>query len=298
MLASYLTPQTQRALIERWREEDMGPEAIDLTSRCCIEPGHLAQAVVAARTAGVLAGASMLPLIAAVYSERLVVTDLLEDGTGLDPDDDHLRVIARIQGPLADLLAMERVALNLIGQLSGVASMTADLARRIAHTRARICDTRKTLVGLRSLQKYAVACGGGVNHRMGLYDAVLIKDNHIAHLPGESLGEKIEGFVDQARAMHPAPQFIEVEVDRLDQLRQVLACRVDMVLLDNMDPPLLRQAVALRDQMAPDILLEASGGIGPDTVVAVAETGVDRISVGALTHSAPCLDVGLDVERV
>ena len=195
--------------------------------------------------------------------------------------------LARVSGPARSLLSAERVALNVLGHLSGVATVTRALVDRISGTRARIVDTRKTLPGLRTLQKAAVRAGGGTNHRMGLYDAVLIKDNHIA-----AVGSAAEA-VRRARA-HVGPDFrVEVEIESLDDLEPVIEAGADIVMLDNMAPSIMRKAV---ERTAGRCLLEASGGITLDTVRAAAETGVDWISIGAITHSAPSLDVALDFE--
>ena len=196
--------------------------------------------------------------------------------------------LAVIEGPAIAILSGERVALNFLGHLSGIATLTAAYAAKIAHTKAKITDTRKTTPGLRALEKYAVRCGGGVNHRFGLDDAVLIKDNHIAVAGG------VGKALDAARAAVGHLVKVEIEVDTLDQLKQVLANgKADVVLLDNMDTKTLRDAVAL---CKGKIVTEASGGVTLETVAAIAKTGVDVISSGALTHSAPSLDVALDIE--
>jgi nicotinate-nucleotide pyrophosphorylase (carboxylating) len=203
--------------------------------------------------------------------------DIVEAGTRL----------ATVSGPARSILAAERLALNLLGQLSGVASATRDLVDRVEGTDARIIDTRKTVPLLRSLQKMAVVAGGGDNHRMGLYDQVLIKDNHI-----EAVGSPAEA-VRRARAHVGDAMKVEVEIERLADLESVIEAGADIVMLDNMPPAEMRQAV---DAAGGRVLLEASGGITHETVRAVAESGVDMISVGALTHSAPSLDVALDLE--
>jgi nicotinate-nucleotide pyrophosphorylase (carboxylating) len=193
-----------------------------------------------------------------------------------------------VAGEARAILAAERVALNFIGHLSGIASATAEFVRRIAHTRARVCCTRKTTPGLRALEKYAVRCGGGFNHRFGLDDAILIKDNHIAVAGG------VRAVLERARQSAGHLVKIEIEVDRLDQLREVLDTDLaDVALLDNMEPAMLREAVKLS---AGRLVLEASGGITLESAAAVAETGVDYLSSGAITHSSPSLDVGLDIE--
>ena len=205
-------------------------------------------------------------------------------------------VVGTLSGSLRGILAVERVLLNLLTHLSGIATLTAAYVAQVAGTSADIYDTRKTIPGLRDLAKYAVACGGGCNHRMGLHDAVLVKDNHIAHIAPAELPGALARMVVAARAAKPRPTFVEIEVDTLDQLRAVLPTGPDIVLLDNMAPDQLRDAVALRNAAAPGVLLEASGGVTLETVGAIARTGVDRIAVGALTHSAPALDLGLDID--
>jgi nicotinate-nucleotide pyrophosphorylase (carboxylating) len=184
------------------------------------------------------------------------------------------------------MLGAERVALNFLGRLSGIATLTRAYVDAVAGTRAAIADTRKTTPGLRALEKYAVRCGGGRNHRVGLFDAILIKDNHIVAAGG------LASAIERARQTAGHMVKIEVEVDTLDQLRDALGYRIDAVLLDNMAPAMLREAVTI---VGGRVLLEASGGVSLDTVRAIAETGVDLISVGALTHSAPVLDLGLDM---
>lgn len=262
--------------------EDLG-RAGDITTQATIPASASARAVIAAREAGVVAG---LPLARAAFAQldrRVVFETAKEDGDRVAPGD----VVARIEGPARAVLSAERVALNYMGRLSGVASLTARYAERIAHTKAKVCDTRKTTPLLRAFEKYAVRCGGGANHRFGLDDAVLIKDNHVA----------VAGGV--APALRAAKSFaghltkIEIEVDSLDQLQEALAEGADVVLLDNMSPDQLRRAV---EMVAGRMICEASGGVTLATIAAIAETGVDLISVGALTHSAPVLDLGLDIE--
>src|SRR5262249_6712716 len=197
---------------------------------------------------------------------------------------------------MRSLLGMERMALNFLQQLSGIATLTAQFVAEVAGTGAVILDTRKTTPAWRALEKYAVRCGGGRNHRFGLYDDVLIKDNHLAWLASarDPLGQAIRA----ARAGAPPGTMVSVEVDTLEQLDRALQCAPDVILVDNLGPTALTEAVRRRNERAPGVLLEASGGITLATVAALARTGVDRISVGALTHSAPALDIGLDFERV
>ena len=202
--------------------------------------------------------------------------------------------VAVISGPLRLILAFERTALNILQHLSGVASLTARFVEAVTGTKATILDTRKTLPGWRLLEKYAVRCGGGQNHRIGLYDAILIKDNHLAHFVHR--GDPIAAAVAAARAYVPPGTTVEIEVDTLDQFDKALACAPNIILVDNFDLDRLREAVRRRDAVAPAIRLEASGGVNLETVRTIAEAGVDRISVGALTHSAPALDLGLDFD--
>jgi nicotinate-nucleotide pyrophosphorylase (carboxylating) len=204
-----------------------------------------------------------------------------------------------LEGPLRGILAAERTLLNYVGHLSGIATLTATFVERTQGTRASICDTRKTLPGMRMLEKWAVRCGGGTNHRIGLFDAMLVKDNHVAGLTPANMAARVASAVAEARARTPL-RFVEVECDHLEQLQAILDLSrgtVDMVLLDNMSAGQLTEAVRMRDAAACGLLLEASGGVNLDSVAAIAATGVDRISIGALTHSAPCLDIGLDIEQ-
>ena len=195
---------------------------------------------------------------------------------------------------MRDLLVIERTVLNFLQRLSGIATLTARFAAEVAGTRAVILDTRKTTPGWRVLEKYAVRCGGGYNHRFGLYDAVLIKDNHLAWLADD--GDPIGRAIRASREHAPEGTVVEIEVDTLDQLDRALECAPEIILVDNFGPEALAEAVRRRDARAPSVLLEASGGVTLETV-RLAATGVDRISVGALTHSAPALDIGLDFER-
>ncbi|BBF91458.1 carboxylating nicotinate-nucleotide diphosphorylase [Blastochloris tepida] len=280
---AFLSPLIVEDAVRRALDEDLG-RAGDITSIATIPAGAAARAVFVARKPGVVAG---LPLADAAF--RLIdpavrFTAHVADGRRIAPGD----VLATVEGPARAVLSGERVALNFLGHLSGIATATAAYADRIKHTKARITCTRKTTPGLRALEKYAVKCGGGSNHRYGLDDAVLIKDNHIAVAGG------VAAVLGRARAAVGHLVRIEIEVDTLDQLAEVLAAGgADVVLLDNMPPAVLRQAVEL---VAGKLVTEASGGINLDTVAAVAETGVDYISSGALTHSVTTLDIGLDIE--
>ena len=270
-----LAPLVRMAL-----QEDLG-RAGDLTTDAIVPQGATATLRLVAREAGVLAGLDLARLAFGLMDADTRFERVLADGSALQPGAE----IARIHGPARALLSGERVALNYLCHLSGVASATAGIARAIAHTPARITCTRKTLPGLRAVQKYAVRVGGGSNHRFGLDDAVLIKDNHIAIAGG------VQAAVQRARAGVGHMVKIELEVDTLAQLEVALALGVDVVLLDNMGVGELRQAVAMCQGRA---ITEASGRITPDTAAAVAETGVDQIAVGWVTHSARVLDIGLD----
>ena len=290
-LSEYISQKRLEQLIRQAKAEDMGPPRRDITTDCLIPARASGRAALRARQKGVLAGCSLLAAIARCYDPDLVVSCSIVDGQALKSGS----AIAHVDGSLRSILTMERVALNFVTHLSGIATLTAEYVRAVAGTRARIYDTRKTLPGLRGLEKYAVACGGGESHRIGLYDAMLVKDNHIAHIPADELPTALNDAIAKARRRQPAPRFVEVEVDTLKQLELVLSCAIDVVLLDNMDANELRQAVAIRDKHAPKVQLEASGGITLENVAKIARTGVDRISVGAITHSAPSLDLGLDI---
>lgn len=290
-LHRYISHEELNTLIALAKCEDLGKANLDITSHCFIPPSLQTTAAMHARKPGRLAGAALLPLIAKHYDESIRIEKSAADGAALTAR----QTIATFTGSLQSILAMERVALNFCTHLSGIATLTATFVDAVAGTQAGIYDTRKTIPGLRGLAKYAVACGGGKNHRIGLYDAVLVKDNHIAHVPTNDLASALKHGIAKARAMNPKPTFVEVEVDNLAQFEQVLQCDVDLILLDNMTPSQMQQAVKMRDRMKPKVELEASGGINLSTVRAAAETGVDRIAIGALTHSAVALDIGLDI---
>ncbi len=262
--------------------EDLGL-AGDITSEATIAAGARASGVIATRKAGVVAGVQLAEAAFKALDADARVDVLIADGGRLKPGD----IIARIAGNARALLGAERVALNFLGHLSGVATLTRAYVDRIAGTRARIIDTRKTTPGLRAFEKHAVRAGGGLNHRFGLFDAILVKDNHIAAAGG--IGKAMAGI--RSRAGHMVK--VEVEVTTLAELDEALAHAPDAVLLDNMPVPMLKAAVA---KVAGRTVTEASGGVTLDTVRQIAETGVDLISVGALTHSAPNLDVGLDFD--
>jgi nicotinate-nucleotide pyrophosphorylase (carboxylating) len=275
-----------RTLIELALREDLSTTG-DLTCRALIRPEQCATVQVVSRAEGVLAGSPVGRMVFEALDRQLQWNALQHDGDRLSKG----TVIAEVSGPLASLLIGERTMLNFMTHLSGIASISRRFVDAVSGTRAQVLDTRKTLPGWRLLEKYAVRCGGAANHRLGLYDGVLIKDNHLAAWTESS---SIAEAVRTARAKSAAQIAIEVEVDTLLQLEDALGGAPDIVLLDNMSIDTLRAAVAIRDRMAPGVLLEASGGVTLDTVGQIARTGVERISVGALTHSAPALDLAFD----
>lgn len=271
-----------RRAVEQALAEDLGDRG-DLTTDATVPAGTQAVATFGARRAGVIAGLAVAEAAFHALDGDVVFTPLASDGDAVGGG----AVVARVAGPARALLSAERVALNFLCHMSGIATLTRRFVEAVAGTQARIVDTRKTTPGLRAFEKYAVRCGGGGNHRTGLYDAILIKDNHIVAAGG------VEPAIAAARAHAGHMVKIEVEVGSLDELAVALKHRIDVVMLDNMDAPTLRRAVELVGGRA---LTEASGGVNLDTVRAIAESGVDLISVGALTHSAPILDLGLDFE--
>jgi nicotinate-nucleotide pyrophosphorylase (carboxylating) len=280
---AFLSPLAIDEAVHRALDEDLG-RAGDITSIATVPEATPARAIMAARQAGVIAG---LPLAVATFqklSPEIRIEPHVRDGASVEKG---MKVMT-IAGPARAVLTGERTALNFVGRLSGIATVTADYVRHTAGTRMRICCTRKTTPGLRALEKYAIRCGGGFNHRFGLDDAILIKDNHIAVAGGVRL------VLERARATTGHLVKVEIEVDTLDQLREVLDTGLaDVVLLDNMDIATLREAVKLASGR---VVLEASGGLTFSSIAAIAATGVDYASSGALTHSAPNFDVALDIE--
>lgn len=276
-------------LIDLALEEDL-QNVGDLTCLALIAESQQAQIQVVARKPGVLAGIEVAELMFAKLDPSVTWDARLPDGADLQPGS----VVAAVSGNLRSLLIGERTALNFLTHLSGVATLTRQFVDAAAGTPARILDTRKTLPGWRLLQKAAVRAGGGTNHRMGLYDGVLIKDNHLAAWTANGGSHSIAEAVWTARTSAGPGISIEVEVDTLEQLQDALAGEPDIVLLDNMDCPTLRRAIELRNQQAANVLLEASGGVTLETVGDIARTGVERISIGGLTHSAIALDLAFD----
>lgn len=263
-----------------WRPGAFAPPDGDVTSRATLPEDAVLKGRLVAKEAGIVAGLPLARALFAMVDEDLALDAAVDEGDRVDPGE----VIARVSGPGRALLTAERPALNLAGRLSGIATLTCRYVEAVAHTDADILDTRKTLPGHRHTDKYAVRQGGGHNHRLGLFDMVLIKDNHIDGAGG------ITAALRRVRDTYGDQYPVEVEVKTLDELAEALAAEPDLILLDNMAVPTLRRAVEQADGQVP---LEASGGVTLDTVTAIAETGVDRISVGALTHSASTLDLSI-----
>lgn len=281
-------------------QEDQGGIG-DISSQLLVSRTEVVQGAFVSREAGVMSGGKLLIILGEMYSVGA------PGAISASPVKVNVEVaegakfvkgtrLATIEGPYASLLGIERIALNFLCRLCGMAAVTRSYVDAVKGTRAVILDSRKTIPGWRKLSKYAVVCGGGVSHRMGLFDAVLWKDNHIAHIPLAELASTVTGAIQSAATkLSQKPNFFELEVDTLEQFAQVLHCPLDYVLLDNMTVDQLREAVRMRNDAKPNLLLEASGGVTLESVKAIAETGVDRISVGALTHSAGIVDIGLDM---
>jgi nicotinate-nucleotide pyrophosphorylase (carboxylating) len=294
---------TVRRLIELARDEDLpgGKLAADVTSMVAVGDEQCT-AVMRARRPGMIAGLATLDEVVRVFGANVRVECVKRDGDAMAAGD----VLAKLTGPARHVLGIERTALNLVSRLSGVATLTKRYVDAAASGKvggARVYDTRKTTPGLRMLEKYAVRCGGGCCHRLDLGDAILIKDNHIAGVNAADLGPRVRELGNEARQRFSSLRFVMVEVDGLEQLQSVLrsaASVVDIVLLDNMDAGLLRKAAQMRDEAATGgarrVELEASGGVTLETIGGIAGTGVDRISIGALTHQAVSVDIGLDID--
>lgn len=277
-----------RKLVALAYKEDLS-DGRDVTSESLIPETSTGSARIVARETGTVCGLGILPIVIEAFSAKIDIADSISDGDPVTPGS----VAVELTGRTIDLLKAERTILNFLGRLSGVATLTSQFVEQVSGTRAGIFDTRKTTPGWRALEKHAVQSGGGRNHRMGLYDAVLIKDNHLAAISGagHSWVQQVATAFELVRSRHQE-MVIQIEVDTLEQLDQVLPLRPDIVLLDNMTLDELSRAVELRGQRP--IELEASGGVNLETVGAIAQTGVDRISIGALTHSAVNFDWGLD----
>jgi nicotinate-nucleotide pyrophosphorylase (carboxylating) len=287
-----------RQLVRLSIREDLD-RLYDWTTVALVPERARGRATVVARSAGVVAGLPAAKLTLAEFDSELVWAPLVADGDRVEAGA-HLATLA---GSARNMLTAERTLLNMLGRLCGVATLTRTYVDAIAGSKARLFDTRKTTPGWRRLEKYAVRAGGGWNHRLGLFDGVLIKDNHLAlgatdaagrYSPAEAIDRCRQFIASMAAGPGRGELLIEIEVDTLAQLEEVLPKHPDIVLLDNMQPAELRAAVARRDALAPEVQLEASGGVNLQSIAAIALTGVDRISTGALTHSAPWLDIALD----
>lgn len=288
-----------REIIQLARREDIGQD--DVTSRLLVGEESIGVSTLLQKDVGVTCGLPIVEMICRVFDERLRVEPI--PGFHLDIlegrySDARTLPLLRIRGPMRSLLSAERVILNFLQHLGGVATLTYRFVQRVKGTSAKIYDTRKTLPGLRVLEKYAVRCGGGFNHRMGLFDGLLVKDNHIAGIALKDLTAHLSQSLARSRGEAP-DRFVEIEVESLEQLHEVLTIDGEFaVLLDNMDCPKMQSAVEMRDRAGKKgkIALEASGGVTLETVRSIALTGVDRIAVGAITHSAPALDISMEIE--
>lgn len=303
------TRQDVLELIRLALREDLGEDSehaqlsggVDCTTAALVPSDQVGTADLVSRDSGVIAGIEVARLLLEEVKCQIEFTATIEDGQLVNPQ----QTIGRLEGCAADILRLERILLNFLGRLSGISSLTRQYVDLINGTRAQIYDTRKTTPGWRRLEKYAVACGGGANHRMGLYDAMMIKDNHLAFFRSQT-GDSSNTILPAVAAardwiernQHGLPNgsktILQLEVDTLDQFQIALQTDCDIVLLDNMSLDQLRRAVEMRDRQRPPLELEASGGVNLQTVAAIAATGVERISIGALTHSAINFDIGLD----
>jgi nicotinate-nucleotide pyrophosphorylase (carboxylating) len=281
-------------LVDEALSEDLGPG--DITTDSVVPPDALAEGELISRGKGVVAGLPVAGLCFRRLDSRIVFEQELEDGAAVSRN----RILARVQGPAASILKSERVALNFLQRLSGIATLTSRFVAAVADSPAKILDTRKTTPGLRILEKYAVRAGGGTNHRFGLSDGVLIKDNHLKFQAAGTAGpgkkaDAVGEAVTAARAMAGHLQRIEVEAETIEQVRQAVRANAGAILLDNMDTDTLTKAVDVVRRSRKNIFLEASGNVSLRTVGRIAATGVDAISIGALTHSAPALDISLEL---
>ncbi len=276
-------PDVKRRICEAL-DEDLGPDRLDATSVALMPSSEPATAELVARSPAILSGAEVAAEVFRQVDPDLRVKILQPDGTAVQPGG----TVLSVSGSARSILTAERTALNFIQRMTGIATLTHQYVSKANHSSVQILDTRKTTPTLRRLEKYAVVCGGGTNHRYGLFDRIMIKDNHLAHWTRE--GGNLAGAVEKARAAYPELA-VEVEVDTIDQLNEVLPAKPDWVLLDNMTPLQLRECVKRCEGICKT---EASGGVTLETVREIAKTGVDAISVGALTHSAPAVDLALD----
>jgi len=284
-------------LVRLAMREDLD-RSMDITTMAIVPAGLRGSASLIARKAGMIAGIDLVEAMLQEMDSSIEWTQMVGDGQEVQAGQN----LANLVGDARELLTCERTILNFVCRLSGIATLTRHYVDAVQGTKARVYDTRKTAPGWRRLDKYAVRCGGGHNHRRGLYDGILIKDNHLACRaivegklldPGTAV-QLARDFVASGGIRFEHPPMIEIEIDRLEQLQPALAANPNIVLLDNMSNAQLTECVAIRNRLAPDVELEASGGVNLKTIAGIATTGVDRISVGALTHSAPVLDIALD----
>ncbi|HEX7055847.1 MAG TPA: carboxylating nicotinate-nucleotide diphosphorylase [Bacilli bacterium] len=282
-MAEWLNSLWLRRQIESWLQEDIGTG--DVTAEATILADHRSNGIIHAKDDGLIAGLPVAELVFRTVDAQLAFTPRVAEGSPISRGD----IVAEVSGRTRSILMGERLALNLLQRLSGIATKTRAFVSALDGLPARIVDTRKTTPGHRALEKYAVKVGGGHNHRFGLYDSVLIKDNHIKAAGG------VMAAIERARARIPHTMKIEVEVERMDQLAEALRAKADIVMLDNMPPEQLRDAVRFIKHADPRIVTEASGGVSLENVRALAETGVDVISVGSLTYSFQSLDISLDL---
>ena len=292
-------------LVEMALAEDIGSaiieQGVDCTTQAIVPKDAMAAAAIVSRQEGIVCGLAVCQLAIEKHAPQLELEQRLNDGDPVNSKE----TIAILSGPAHKILVMERTCLNFLCRLSAISTLTDKFVKQVSGTKAKVFDTRKTLPGWRRLEKYAVLCGGGNNHRMGLFDAVMIKDNHLAFHRSlvENSDETIPNaiklcreWVDKRKSSLPngAKTILQLEVDTLEQFEIALRCSPDIVLLDNMNPDQLSKAVEMRDATAPQILLEASGGVNLHTIRQIAQTGIERISVGKITHSAANFDIGLD----
>lgn len=292
----YQLIQSARHLADLARTEDLGPDNTDLTSQL-LPNDSSAEYQLLIKQKGVFAGQAITQTILNVFDDSLQINwhESTTDGIFIN---DPPHAVATITGPRASILTAERTLLNFLQRLSGIATLTRQFVDAIAHTEAKIHDTRKTIPGWRLLEKYAVRCGGGQNHRFGLHDAVLIKDNHLVGVPVDRLANHVFQMLNHIETLPAKPAFTQIEVDNLDQFQQLLdIVGIDIILLDNFSIQDMISAVRMRNDrnLQNKLSLEASGGITLETIRPIAETGIDRISTGAITHSAPALDISLDI---
>ncbi len=298
LFAALTSDGLTRRVFEIARDEDLGPRGLDgdVTSASILAPDAPARARLVSRASGTVSGLAAAPMLLEVFGVSVEFTRHAADGARVSPS----QPLATLAGPARHLLAVERTLLNTVSRCAGIATLARRYVDAVAASNAVICETRKTVPGLRALDKYASRCGGAYLHRIALHDGALYKDNHLAGVAPTNLAARVGAAAQRAREMSPEGlRFVEVEADSLEQFDALLTLppgTIDIVLLDNMAPADLRRAVAARNATNPRLRLEASGGVNLKSVLDISAAGVDRISVGEITHSAPILDIGLDFE--